>query len=129
MPSLAQGEWAPLLHNERGVLLTGLTTQHRSGDKEIAYLRTAIDVVPDDVGPTWVAASSANRLDVWFREYYRGIIAEEQYIWADYLQSEVHPGAQLSLLPKADRNEIVIRVHGHRFAGGGMYIAVNLIAQ
>ena len=74
------------------------------------------------MGPRWLAASSANRLDVWLNGFYRGSVAEERFIWSDFETSVENPGARLPLAPQVGENEIIIRVHGRRFAAGGMFL-------
>lgn len=121
-PELPEEGWRPVARDARGMLLTGGVTQYRSGDDSVAYLRRRFEVTAPENAPRWLAVSSANRLDVWFRGYYRGTVAEERFVWSDYLTSARNPGARLPLLPVVGENEIVIRVHGDRFAGGGLFI-------
>jgi len=89
-------------------------------------LRTSFDVAEGtEDAPTWLAVSSANRLDVWFNGYYRGTVAPERFIWSDYLWSTEHPGARVPVTPRKGGNELLLRVHGRRFAGGGLYAALT----
>ncbi|MEM7355503.1 MAG: hypothetical protein AAF657_32115, partial [Acidobacteriota bacterium] len=105
----------------RGAMITGLTTQY-SGEKTIAYLRARFEVAPEaSDAPTWLALSSANRIDVWLNGFYRGTVAPERFIWADFVTSGERPGARIPLAPSIGENEIILRVHGERFAGGGFY--------
>ena len=121
-PELPTDDWQPIRPDPHGLFVTGRTTQYRSGDYDVAYLRTRFGVTDLKAAPTWLAISSANRLDVWLNGYYRGTVAEEPFIWSDYLTSTTHPGARVPLLPVIGENEILIRVHGRRFAGGGLYL-------
>jgi hypothetical protein len=123
-PELLEDRWRPIHPDPRGALITGFATQYRSGDQTIAYLRTSFEVAEERDAPTWRAVSSANRLDVYFNGYYRGTVAPERFIWPDFVSSPDHPGARIPIAPTAGRNELVIRVHGDRFAGGGFYAAV-----
>ncbi len=121
-PELPDEGWRPVAEDSRGMLVTGGVTQYRSGDDSVAYLRRRFDVAEPGEAPSWLAVSSANRLDVWFRGYFRGTVAAERFVWSDYLTSARNPGARLSLLPVVGQNEILIRVDGDRFAGGGLFI-------
>jgi len=121
-PELAAGDWQSIRPDPHGLFITGRTTQYRSGDHDVAYLRTRFGVSELQAAPTWLAISSANRLDVWLNGYYRGTVAGESFIWSDYLTSKTHPGARIPLLPDIGENKILIRVHGRRFAGGGLYL-------
>lgn len=121
-PELPETEWRAITPDVRGAVITALVTQSRSGDLDVAYLRARFEVAEDDAGtPVWLAISAANRIDVWLNEYYRGTVAPERFIWSDYLYSFDHPGARIPLSPKAGENQILLRVHGRNFAGGGFY--------
>lgn len=121
LPEFDESAWRPFHPDPRGALLTGLVTQYRSGEKNTVYLRTYIEVAEGEDGPEWLAVSTANRLDAWYRDYYRGTVAADRFIWQDFLTSRDHPGARLSLASVPGSNELIIRVHGQRFAGGGLY--------
>ncbi len=123
-PELPQDGWTPLTLDQRGALITGRYTQYRSGDKDWVYLRHRFQTMDPKSGPRWLAASSANRLDVWLNGYFRGTVAEERFIWSDFLTSTEHPGARVPIDPTVGSNEIIIRVHGRRFAGGGMFLSL-----
>ncbi len=124
-PDLPEQGWQLVQPDARGLVNTGLTTQFRSGDRNIAYLRTRFTAAEGESNaPTWLAISSANRLDVWFNGYYRGTVADERFIWSDFLTAADHPGARVPLQPVAGVNEIIVRVHGRRFAGGGLFAAL-----
>ena len=121
-PELPAEGWRAILPDLRGAVITGLTTQYRSGENDIVYLRTSFDIAENLAeAPTWLAVSAANRIDVWLNGYYRGTVAPERFIWSDYLSSDRRPGARLPLAPSAGANEIILRVHGRNFAGGGFY--------
>lgn len=122
LPEFEEEGWRPFLPDPRGALITGASTQFHSGEKDVVYLRTRVQVAEGQAGPNWLGVSTANRLDVWFRGFYRGTVAEERFIWADFLTSKQHPGARLSLLPVVGSNELIIRVDGRRFAGGGLFV-------
>ncbi len=120
-PELPEDAWRAIAPDPRGAVITALVTQSRSGDLDVAYLRTRFEVSDAAEAPTWLAISAANRIDVWFNGYYRGTVAPERYIWSDYLSSAKRPGARIPLSPSAGENRIVLRVHGRNFAGGGFY--------
>jgi hypothetical protein len=69
----------------------------------------------------WLALSSANRIDVWSGGLYRGTVAPESYIWSDHLRNPDHAGARLPLPIEAGEMQILLRVYGRRFAGGGFF--------
>ena len=91
-PQLDKLTWHPMPVDKRGVLSTGLLTQFRSGDRSWVYLRHRFTVDREELAPTWLAASSANRLDVWLNGYFRGVIAPERFIWSDFLDNPERPG-------------------------------------
>jgi hypothetical protein len=126
LPELPQQGWQSVDPDARGMINTGLMTQYRSGDNNFVYLRTRLtQSEPEGAGPTWLAISSANRLDVWLNGYFRGTVAAERFIWSDFLSAADHPGARLPLQLATGENEIIVRVHGRRFAGGGFFAAVQ----
>ncbi len=121
-PELPEEAWRAIAPDPRGAVITALITQSRSGDLDVAYLRSRFEIAEDASGaPTWLAISAANRIDVWFNGYYRGTVAPERFIWSDYLSSAEHPGARIPLSPRVGENRIVLRVHGRNFAGGGFF--------
>jgi len=122
LPEFDEEGWLPFEADSRGALITGLATQYRSGDEDVVYLRAYIDVAENKDAPTWLAISTANPVDVWYRGYYRGTAGNERFIWSDFTESAQHPGARFSLLSKVGRNEVVLRVNGRRFAGGGLFV-------
>lgn len=119
-PDLPADGWARFAADPRGALITGRLTQFSSGDADTLYLRTSFDA-GDEPRAGWLAFSSANRLDVWLNGFYRGSVADDRYAWGDFLTNPAHTGALLPMLPSPGRNEVVVRVHGRRFAGGGFY--------
>ena len=123
LPQLADDEWRKFDPDPRGALITAALTQTASGEKNVVYLRCDFDAGTDPL-PGWLAFSSANRLDVWLNGYYRGTVAPDPYIWRDHLTNPRHPGSKLAVIPDPGVNQILIRVHDHRFAGGGFYVAV-----
>lgn len=123
-PELPGDGWRELAPDRRGMLVTGLVTRYRSADNDGAYLRARFEVGGDGAeAPRWLAVSSANRLDVWLNGYYRGTVAPESYVWADFLATR--RGARIPIAPSAGPNELILRVHGERFAGGGLYLALT----
>ena len=119
-PRLDASKWLDLSPDPRGAIITGLLTQYTSGEHSVAYLRASFEAGAGQK-TAWLAISAANRVDVWTNGYYRGSVAPEQYIWADHLHSPAHFGARLPMLPSQGRNEMIFRVYGKRFAGGGFY--------
>jgi hypothetical protein len=122
LPELDEQGWRPFYPDPRGALITGAVAQFRSGEMNTVYLRTSVQVAEGEIGPQWLAVSTANRLDIWYRGFYRGTVAGERFIWQDFLDSREHPGDRISLASVAGTNELIIRVHGGRFAGGGLYV-------
>jgi hypothetical protein len=109
------------LPDARGALITGAITQFRSGEKTMLYLRTGFDA-GDTPQPGWLAVSAANRLEVWLNGEILATLEPQDFIWADHATNPEHGGHRLPLMPSAGRNEILLRVHGDRFAGGGLFI-------
>lgn len=121
-PELAGQGWLDLEPDARGAIITGALTQSESGDRDLLYLRASFTATAD--GTAWLAISSANRIDTWFRGFYRGTVAPERFIWSDHLTRPEHYGARFPLLVQEGLNEITLRVHGDRFAGGGFFAEV-----
>ena len=113
--------WQRLLPDARGALITGAISQFRSGDKTMLYLRTRFDA-GDTPQPGWLAVSSANRVEVWLNGEFLATLEPQDFIWADHATNPEHRGHRLPLMPSAGRNDILLRVHGDRFAGGGLFI-------
>ena len=129
-PDLPTEGWRSVEPDARGMVLTGRFTQYRSGDHEILFLRATFEVAEDsEVKPSWFAIAAANRIDIWLNGYYRGTVAPERFVWLDYLVSSENPGARLPISPQTGANELVLRVHGRRFAGGGFYAALTRSAR
>jgi len=119
-PVLDESGWQSLETDSRGAIITGQLTQNVSGDRSVVYLRTSFEG-SDEQSMAWFAISSANRIDVWKDGYFRGTVAPEQYIWSDHISVPEHVGARLPLRISPGRQEILLRVHGDRFAGGGFF--------
>lgn len=119
-PEFQNTEWYGISPDRRGAVITGKLTQFTTGDDNIVYLSAKFNV-DDPPAPGWLALSSANQLDVWLNGTYRGSVAPDSYIWADHATSAIHPGARLPVEPIAGENEVLIRVHGDKFAAGGFF--------
>ena len=120
-PEFQDARWYGISPDRRGAVITGKLTQFATGDDDIVYLRATFNV-DDPPAPGWLSFSSANQLDVWLNRMYRGSVAPDSFIWADHATSAIHPGARLPVEPKAGENEVLIRVHGDTFAGGGFFV-------
>lgn len=120
-PPTSSQPWKGIMPDARGALITGAVTQFRSGTRDVLYLRTRFDA-GDAPQAAWLAISTANRLDVWLNGHFRGTVAPEEFIWSDHVDNPDHAGARVPIVPSAGMNEILIRVHGDRFAGGGFFI-------
>jgi hypothetical protein len=126
-PELPTDGWRPIEPDARGMVLTGSTTQFRSGDRDIAFLRANYEIASDAVqAPNVLVIAAANRIDVWHNGDFLRTVAPEEFIWPDYLDSPEHPGVRLPIEPRMGVNELVLRVHGRRFAGGGFYAALTM---
>jgi hypothetical protein len=122
-PKLNEQSWLKLSPDPRGAIITGKLTQYNTGELSVVYLRSRFEA-PAGVETSWLAISSANRIDVWSNGYYRGSVAPENYIWADHIDNPGHYGSRLSLRAKAGSNELILRVFGRTFAAGGFYADV-----
>lgn len=120
-PDLPDTGWSALEPDSRGALITGRLTQYLSGPNAVVHLRSDFDSDGLD-GPIWLAASTANRLDIWLDGEYLGTVAPQPFIWRDHATNPAHAGARLPLHLDHGRHELLIRVHGRRFAGGGFYL-------
>jgi hypothetical protein len=119
-PELADTGWRDLAPDSRGAIVTGLLTQSSSGERNVVYLRASFDETGEhETG--WLAVSSANRIDVWMDGFFRGTVAPERFIWSDHVRAPNHNGARLPLLLKPGHHELLFRVYGDRFAGGGFF--------
>ena len=120
-PELPETAWRELETDARGAIITGLLTQYRSGENSVVYLRARFQA-PEGNDAAWLALSTANRVDVWSGGRYRGTAAPEPYIWSDHLDNPVHFGTRLPLpVVNPGDQELVLRVYGRRFAGGGFF--------
>lgn len=125
-PKLKEEDWRAIEPDERGLINTGRLTQSDSGKRTILYLRSQFQLLSKDKPkPSWIALSSANNLDVWFRGFFRGTVGGERFVWSDFLTNSIYPGARLSLLPREGQNEIIIKVYGDKFAAGGFFAALE----
>jgi hypothetical protein len=119
-------DWRTIETDKRGLINTGRFTQSDSGKNNILYLRTQFQIKnEEEPSPSWIAFSSANNLDVWFRGFYRGTVGSERFVWSDFLSNPSHPGARLSLIPKQGQNDIILKVYGDKFAAGGFFAALE----
>lgn len=125
-PELKEEDWRRIDPDKRGLINTGRLTQSDSGKRHILYLRTQF-LIDDESAPkpSWVAFSSANNLDVWFRGFYRGTVGSERFVWSDFLSNPDYPGARMSLIPTKGQNEIILKVYGDKFAAGGFFAALE----
>lgn len=124
-PQLKEEDWRTVEPDKRGLINTGRLTQSDSGKNSILYLRTQFQVLSESDKPSWIAFSSANNLDVWFRGYFRGTVGSERFVWSDFLSNPNYPGARLSLIPKKGQNDIILKVYGDKFAAGGFFAALE----
>lgn len=125
-PQLKEQDWRTIEPDKRGLINTGRLTQSDSGNKNILYLRTQFQIQNEgETKPSWVAFSSANNLDVWFRGFFRGTVGSERLVWSDFLSNPEFPGARLSLIPRKGKNEIILKVYGDKFAAGGFFAALE----
>jgi hypothetical protein len=120
VPEFQNTEWYGISPDRRGAVITGKLTQFTTGNDYIVYLSAKFNA-DDSPAPGWLAFSSANQLDVWLNGTYRGSVAPDSYIWADHATSAIHAGARLPVEPIAGKNEVLIRVHGDKFAAGGFF--------
>lgn len=126
VPQLKDDDWRAIEPDKRGLINTGRLTQSDSGNNNILYLRTQFQIQNEgEPKPSWIAFSSANNLDVWFRGYFRGTVGSERFVWSDFLSNSDFPGARLSLNPRKGRNDIIIKVYGDKFAAGGFFAALE----
>ena len=123
LPDLEGEPWRGLSPDSRGAIVTGLLTQTASGNKDTAYVRARFEAGANPEH-AWLAVSTANRLDVWLNGFYRGTVAADRFAWPLARRSTEAQSARLPLAPRSGTNEILIRVHGDRFAGGGFYADV-----
>jgi hypothetical protein len=125
VPQLKEEDWRTIEPDKRGLINTGRLTQTDSGNSNILYLRTQFQILNESDKPSWIAFSSANNLDVWFRGFFRGTVGSERFVWSDFLSNQNNPGARLSLIPKTGQNDIILTVYGDKFAAGGFFAALE----
>lgn len=125
-PELKEQDWRRIEPDKRGLINTGRLTQSDSGKRNILYLRTQFQINDESAPkPSWIAFSSANNLDVWFRGFYRGTVGSERFVWSDFLSNPIYPGARMSLIPAKGQNDIILKVYGNKFAAGGFFAALE----
>ncbi len=119
-PDLDDRQWSDLSPDSRGAIITALQTQTASGNKKSTYVRVRFDAAASPEN-SWLAISSVNRLDVWLNGFYRGTVAADRYAWKTNNKATETQSARLPIAPRPGTNEVLIRVHGDRFAAGGFY--------
>ncbi len=127
LPHLPESDWHDFEPDARGALITGMQTQSASGKASFAYVRAKFQAEQKSQNG-WLSLSTANRLDIWINGYYRGTVDSNRFIWADHATSETNAGARIPFTPVPGVNDLLIRVHGNRFAGGGFFTDVHLVA-
>lgn len=125
-PELSDSGWSDVAPDSRGALITGKLTQYASGPNTMAYLRSFFVSGKDELSG-WLALSSANRIDIWLDGSYLGTVAPQTFIWGDHLSNPEHLGARLPLHIAPGRHELVFRVYGRRFAGGGFFTDIIFV--
>ena len=71
-----------------------------------------------------LALCTANRMQIWVNGEYLAEVEPTNYIWSDFLTNPAHTGTRLDIELQPGENEIVIRLDGERFAGGGFFAAL-----
>ena len=124
IPDLADSDWQPIQTDKRGMLRTGRISEY-AGEKKIAWFRHRVNSTRMKPDPLILRLSTANPLDIWLNGVWLAHIEPEYFSWFDFLESNEHPGAYLALPIRSGENQLLIRVDGDRFAGGGFYAALE----
>ena len=114
--------WLKKPTDERGAVIAALDFDINSSPRSIVYLRTMVSS-PHMVARQ-LALSTVNRLQVWVNGEYLAEVGPTNYIWSDFLTNASHTGTRLDIELQPGDNEIVIRLDGDRFAGGGFFAAL-----
>jgi hypothetical protein len=110
--------------DERGMVITGRFTDFLGGDRHLAYLRTTLEGGEDGARRDLVF-STANRIDAWLDGRHLGTVEPQDYVWTDFLSTPEHVAARFPVTLSPGPNNLLLRVDGSRFAGGGFLAAVT----
>jgi hypothetical protein len=119
---LNEAGWRDKPTDERGAVIAALNLDTNSSPRSIVYLRTKIS--SPNAAARQLALSTVNKLQVWVNGEYLAEVEPADYIWSDLLTNPDHAGTGLKIELQSGENEIVIRLDGERFAGGGFFAAL-----
>ena len=125
LPGIVQldsGDWRPKSTDPRGAVVAALDFDTNASNRGVVYLRAMYSV--SDRSRQELAISTVNRLHVWLNWDFVGAVEPESYIWSDFLTNPDHAGTRLEIDSKPGNNEIIIRLDGERFAGGGFFLGL-----
>lgn len=114
--------WRVKPTDARGAVIAALDFDVNSSPRSIVYLRTKV-ISPNAVARQ-LALSTVNKLHVWVNGEYLAEAEPTNYIWSDFLTNPAHTGTRLDIELQSGENEIMIRLDGNRFAGGGFFAAL-----
>jgi hypothetical protein len=119
---LNENGWRIKSTDERGAVIAALDFDINSSPRSVVYLRTKVSNPRRTTRQ--FALSTANRLQIWVNGEYLAEVEATNYIWSDFLTNPAHTGTRLDVELRPGENEIVIRLDGNRFAGGGFFAAL-----
>jgi len=114
--------WRDKSTDERGAVIAALDFDINSSPHSIVYLRT--NVSSPKMVARQLALCTANRMQIWVNGEYLAEVEPTNYIWSDFPTNPAHTGTRLDIELRPGENEIVIRLDGGRFAGGGFFAAL-----
>jgi hypothetical protein len=114
--------WRDKSTDERGAVIAAFDFDINSSPRSVVYLRTKVS--SPNMGSRQLALSTANRLQIWVNGEYLAEVEPTNHIWSDFLTDPAHTGTRLDIELQPGENEIVIRLDGDRFAGGGFLAAL-----
>ncbi len=114
--------WEKFSTDKRGCLVTAKITGFTQGET-VAYFRTIIEA--DEPREMTLDFSTREDLALWLNGEFLGYAYTDRYAWYDFRTNPEHnSGASTHQIPKG-KSELIIRVRGGEYAGGGFFIYVE----
>ena len=117
-PAAHPDAWRRFDTDGRGAVVTARVVDYH-GPNTVAYFRT--QVVTDEGGQAVLNVSTIDDLALWVNGRFQWFIPRAGQAWYDFWRNPEHEGQQIPVQLVNGRNEIVLRVRGGAYAGGGFY--------
>ena len=111
-------QWRRVAPDIRGAIATAPVVDYH-GERTVAYFRTTVTATTR--GPKTLHVSSVEDLAVWVNGRFAWFIPRTSAAWFDFWENPAHAGRRIPVDLDAGANEIVVRVRGGAYAGGGFF--------